>query len=40
VRGFADRRFALVRERFAEILTAQPGTGAAFAAWCDSRPGG
>ena len=32
VQGFADGRFGPVRECFAEILAAQPGTGAAFAA--------
>jgi hypothetical protein len=37
VRGFADGRFGSVRQCFAEILAAQPGTGAAFAAWCDDR---
>ena len=37
VQGFADGRFGPVRECFAEILAAQPGTGAAFAAWCDGR---
>ncbi len=37
VQGFADGRFALVRECFAEIIAGQPGTGAAFAAWCDGR---
>ena len=37
VQGFADGRFDLVRECFAGILAAQPGTGAAFAAWCDGR---
>lgn len=26
-----------MRERFAALLAAQPGTGAAFAAWCDGR---
>jgi CubicO group peptidase (beta-lactamase class C family) len=26
-----------VRQCFAEILAAQPGTGAAFAAWCEGR---
>ena len=33
----ADPRFGPVRERFAGILGAQPGTGAAFAAWCEGR---
>ncbi len=37
VQGFADGRFGPVRECFAQILAAQPGTGAAFAAWCDGR---
>ena len=37
VQGFAHGRFGLVRECFAGILAAQPGTGAAFAAWCDGR---
>jgi hypothetical protein len=37
VQGFADGRFGLLRAYFAEILAAQPGTGAAFAAWCDGR---
>src|SRR6516225_10301307 len=37
VQGFADGRFGPVRQCFAEILAAQPGTGAAFAAWCDDR---
>ena len=37
VQGFADGRFGPVRRCFAEILAAQPGTGAAFAAWCDGR---
>ncbi|MBV9094669.1 MAG: beta-lactamase family protein [Streptosporangiaceae bacterium] len=38
VRGFADARFGPVRECFVEVLRAQPGTGAGFAAWCDGRP--
>jgi CubicO group peptidase (beta-lactamase class C family) len=38
VQGFADARFAPVRECFAGILARQSGTGAAFAAWCDGRP--
>jgi CubicO group peptidase (beta-lactamase class C family) len=38
VQGFADARFAPVRECFAEVVAAQPGTGAGFAAWCDGRP--
>jgi hypothetical protein len=33
--GSCDARFGPVRECFAEILCAQAGTGAAFAAWCD-----
>ena len=37
VQGFTDGRFGPVRECFAGILSAQPGTGAAFAAWCDGR---
>ncbi len=37
VQGFADGRFGLVRACLAEILAAQPGTGAAFAAWYDGR---
>ena len=37
VQGFADGRFRPVRQCFAGILSAQPGTGAAFAAWCDGR---
>ena len=37
VQGFAHGRFDLVRECFAGILAAQPGTGAAFAAWCDGH---
>jgi CubicO group peptidase (beta-lactamase class C family) len=37
VQGFADRRFGPVRQRFAEIIAAQPGTGAALAAWCEGR---
>jgi CubicO group peptidase (beta-lactamase class C family) len=35
--GTVDARFTPVRERFASLLAAQPGTGAAFAAWCDGR---
>jgi len=35
--GFADGRFGPVRQCFTEIIAAQPGTGAAFAAWCDGR---
>jgi CubicO group peptidase (beta-lactamase class C family) len=37
VQGFADARFAPVRECFEEIIGGQAGTGAAFAAWCDGR---
>jgi CubicO group peptidase (beta-lactamase class C family) len=37
VPGFADARFGPVRECFAGIVTAQPGTGAAFAAWHDGQ---
>ena len=37
VQGFAHGRFDPVRECFAGILAAQPGTGAAFAAWCEGR---
>jgi CubicO group peptidase (beta-lactamase class C family) len=37
VQGFADARFAAVRERFEEIIGGQAGTGAAFAAWCDGQ---
>src|SRR5262252_4555320 len=35
--GFADARFAVVRDCFADVVAAQPGTGAAFAAWSDNR---
>jgi CubicO group peptidase (beta-lactamase class C family) len=35
--GFADARFGPVRACFTGVLDAQPGTGAAFAAWCDGR---
>jgi CubicO group peptidase (beta-lactamase class C family) len=35
--GFADARFGPVRDRFQEVVRAQPGTGAAFAVWCDGR---
>jgi CubicO group peptidase (beta-lactamase class C family) len=38
VGGMTDPRFESVRECFAGIIDAQPGTGAAFAAWCDGRP--
>jgi CubicO group peptidase (beta-lactamase class C family) len=37
VQGFADAMFAPVRDCFAGILGQQPGTGAAFAAWCEGR---
>jgi len=37
MQGSADVRFGPVRECFAGVLAAQPGTGAAFAAWCDGR---
>ena len=37
VQGDADARFGPVRERFAAVAGAQPGTGAAFAAWCEGR---
>ena len=37
VQGFADARFGPVRDCFAGVIDAQPGTGAAFAAWCDGR---
>ena len=37
VSGQADARFEPVRECFAEVIGQQPGTGAAFAAWCDGR---
>ena len=37
VQGFTDGRFGAVRECFADIVRAQPGTGAGFAAWCDGR---
>ena len=37
VQGFVHGRFDPVRECFAGILAAQPGTGAAFAAWCEGR---
>ena len=38
VQGFTAARFGSVRECFAEVVAAQPGTGAGFAAWCDGRP--
>jgi hypothetical protein len=37
VQGFTDGRFAPVRQCFAEIIAVQPGTGAAFAVWCEGR---
>ncbi len=37
VPGFADARFGPVRECLAGIVAAQPGTGAAFAAWHDGQ---
>jgi CubicO group peptidase (beta-lactamase class C family) len=38
VQGQAGRRFGPVRDCFAAIVAAQPGTGAAFAAWFDGEP--
>lgn len=38
IQGFADGRFEAVRDCFAAIIAAQPGTGAAFAVRCDGRP--
>jgi CubicO group peptidase (beta-lactamase class C family) len=38
VHGQVDARFGPVRECFAEMVRGQPGTGAAFVAWCDGRP--
>jgi len=38
VQGFADTRFESVRESFAGVVTAQPGTGAALAVWYEGRP--
>ena len=35
--GFADAHFGVVRDCFADVVAAQPGTGAAFAAWSDGR---
>jgi CubicO group peptidase (beta-lactamase class C family) len=35
--GFTGKRFGPVRDCFAEILAAQPGTGAGFAAWSEGR---
>jgi CubicO group peptidase (beta-lactamase class C family) len=37
VQGHVDARFGPVRECFAEVVGGQPGTGAAFAAWCEGR---
>jgi CubicO group peptidase (beta-lactamase class C family) len=37
VDGTADRRFAAVRDVFAEIMMGQRGTGGALAVWCDGR---
>src|SRR5580700_6737591 len=37
VHGSADGRFGPVRDGFAEVVRAQPGTGAGFAAWCEGR---
>jgi CubicO group peptidase (beta-lactamase class C family) len=37
VHGFADARFAPVRDAFGSIVGGQAGTGAAFAAWCGGR---
>ena len=37
VQGFTGPRFGPVRECFAGIIAAQPGTGAAFAAWHDGE---
>jgi CubicO group peptidase (beta-lactamase class C family) len=37
VSGRVDTRFGPVRECFAEVVREQPGTGAAFAAFCDGR---
>jgi len=37
VQGYADARFGPVRESFADVVRAQPGTGAGLAAWCDGR---
>jgi CubicO group peptidase (beta-lactamase class C family) len=35
--GFADARFTPVRDCFAEVVRAQPGTGAGLVAWCDGQ---
>jgi len=37
VSGRVDSRFGPVRERFADVVRGQAGTGAAFAAFCDGR---
>jgi CubicO group peptidase (beta-lactamase class C family) len=37
VHGSADGRFGPVRDGFTEVVRAQPGTGAGFAAWCEGR---
>jgi CubicO group peptidase (beta-lactamase class C family) len=37
IEGEVDVRFGPVRECFADVVAGQPGTGAAFAAWCDGR---
>ncbi|HQR25917.1 MAG TPA: serine hydrolase domain-containing protein [Nocardioides sp.] len=37
VEGEVDRAFEPVREAFGEVIAAQPGTGAAMAAWHDGR---
>jgi CubicO group peptidase (beta-lactamase class C family) len=37
VEGYVDARFSPVRERFAEVIGGQPGTGTAFAAWGEDR---
>lgn len=37
VMGRVDERFGPVRERFADVVRGQAGTGAAFAAYCDGR---
>ncbi|HEY3955336.1 MAG TPA: serine hydrolase domain-containing protein [Streptosporangiaceae bacterium] len=38
IQGHTDSRFGPVRDYFAEVVAAQPGTGAAFAAWAGGRP--
>ena len=37
VHGSADGRFGPVRDGFTDVVRAQPGTGAGFAAWCEGR---